>query len=207
MKQKRKLKKKVVILLILVLVLIFLSVGLFLFMGGKNDTTKTKVVDEIKEYGYVLESNKPKRYKELFKELVKVLKNDNVNEEEYAKIISQMFVVDFYDLDSKRSKNDVGGYDLVYEKSRDNFVLKASDTVYKYIEINTASDRSQELPSVTNSSVKDIKNEKYEKNKIKDDNTYVVTVNLEYKKDLGYPKEVVVKLLHNDKKLEVYEME
>lgn len=206
MKQKRKLKKKVVIFLILALAFI-IFIGVLILTNGKKSENKVKVVDEIKEYGYVLENNKPKQYKQLFKELVKVLKADKVNEEEYAKLISQMFAVDFYDLNSKTSKNDIGGIIFISEKSRENFALKASDTVYKYIEINVSGDRKQELPEVTNSSVKEIKTEKLDKKNVKDDNAYVVTVNLEYKKDLDYPKEVVVKLLHNDKKLEIYEME
>ena len=41
---------------------------------------------------------------------------------------------------------------------------------------------------------------------IEDENAYVVKVNLEYKKDLGYPEEVEISLLHNDKKLEIYKM-
>jgi len=41
---------------------------------------------------------------------------------------------------------------------------------------------------------------------IKDEKTYVVTVKLEYKEDLGYPEELEIKLLHDDKKLEIYEM-
>ena len=206
MKQKRKLKKKVVIFLILALAFI-IFIGVLILTNGKKSENKVKVVDEIKEYGYVLENNKPKQYKQLFKELVKVLKADKVNEEEYAKLISQMFAVDFYDLNSKTSKNDIGGIIFISEKSRENFALKASDTVYKYVEINVSGDRKQELPEVTNSSVKEIKTEKLDKKNVKDDNAYVVTVNLEYKKDLDYPKKVVLKLLHNDKKLEIYEME
>ena len=54
--------------------------------------------------------------------------------------------------------------------------------------------------------VKDIKTEKYKYKEISDDNAFVVNVNLEYKQDLGYPKTVEVKLLHFDKKLEIYKM-
>ena len=41
---------------------------------------------------------------------------------------------------------------------------------------------------------------------MKDDKAYIVVVNLEYKKDLDYPTEVTIKLLHTGKKLEIYEM-
>lgn len=209
MKKRRKLKKKVVVLLILVFVLVLLVVGLIFYTKIHKDTdssAKAKIVDEIKEYGYVLESNKTKLYKDLFNDLVKVLKEEKVDEEEYAKIISEMAVIDFYNLDNKISKNDIGGTQFIREKNVDNFILQASETVYKYIEQNLDGNRKQELPIVTYVQVSDIKQEKYSYKNIKDDNSYTVTLNLEYKKDLGYPREVKVKLLHNDKKLEIYYM-
>ena len=89
----------------------------------------------------------------------------------------------------------------------DNFTLKASDTVYKYIEHNLYNDRDQNLPVVTSSSVNKLENVTYEYKSINDDNAYEVTVNLEYEEDLGYPTEIVLTLIHNDKKLEICEME
>lgn len=108
--KKRKLKKKVVILIILIVVLILCITGFILYKTlSKNQVAEAKVIDSIEEYGYVLEDDQPKIYKDLFKELSKVLKEENVNEEEYAKILSQMFSIDFYNLENKVSKNDVGG--------------------------------------------------------------------------------------------------
>ena len=74
----------------------------------------------------------------------------------------------------------------------DNFTLKASDTVYKYIEHNLYNDRDQNLPVVTSSSVNKLENVTYEYKSINDDNAYEVTVNLEYEEDLGYPTEIVL---------------
>ena len=59
---------------------------------------------------------------------------------------------------------------------------------------------------VDSSYVDSTKTEKYQYKKIKDDEAYSVNVKLTYKKDMGYPSNVVVKLLHNDGKLEVYYM-
>ena len=207
MKKRRKLKKKVVVLIVLIIIALFSITGLILYntFFSKSDNS-VKVVDEITGYGYTLQDDQPKIYKELFKELAEVLSKDSVDEDEYAKLISQMAVIDFYNLDNKVSKNDVGGVQFIRAKNIDNFVLEASETVYKYIEHDIYGNRNQTLPEVTSSSVKNIKQEAYSYKDIKDDKAYTVTVNIEYKKDLDYPTEVIVKLLHNDKKLEIYEM-
>ncbi len=206
--KKRKLKKKVVILIILIVVLILCITGFILYKTlSKNQVAEAKVIDSIEEYGYVLEDDQPKIYQDLFKELSKVLQAENVDEEEYARLISQMFSIDFYNLENKISKNDVGGTMFISTDYVDNFTLKASDTVYKYIEHNLYNDRDQNLPVVTSSSVNKLENVTYEYENINDDNAYEVTVNLEYEEDLGYPTEIVLTLIHNDKKLEICEME
>ena len=206
--KKRKLKKKVVILIILIVVLILCITGFILYKTlSKNQVAEAKVIDSIEEYGYVLEDDQPKIYQDLFKELSKVLQAENVDEEEYARLISQMFSIDFYNLENKVSKNDVGGTMFISTDYVDNFTLKASDTVYKYIEHNLYNDRDQNLPVVTSSSVNKLENVTYEYENINDDNAYEVTVNLKYEEDLGYPTEIVLTLIHNDKKLEICEME
>lgn len=95
---------------------------------------------------------------------------------------------------------------FVSEDHVDNFILKASDTVYKYVEQNIYKDRKQTLPEVSSSSIKTIENTSYSYNNKKDNKAYEVVVNLEYKKDLGYPTEIKLILIHNDKKLEIAEM-
>lgn len=207
MKKRRKLKKKVVIIIIIALILI-LSLSSYLIYKSlnKNEGQSQKVVDQIPEYGYYLEEDQPKIYKDLFKELVDVLKQDKIDEQKYAKLISQMAAIDFYNLENKVSKNDVGAVQFIRSKNKDNFILESSETVYKYIKQNLSGNRKQELPEVTKSEIKSIKQEPYKYKTISDPKAYIVEVNLEYKKDLGYPKQVTIKLLHTDKKLEIYEM-
>ena len=118
-----------------------------------------------------------------------------------------MFVIDFYNLSNKDSKNDVGGTQFFREKNLDNFILKASDTVYKSVEQNLDGKRKQELPEVNSSELLSITNDKYKYKEINDEKVYIAKVKIGYKEDMGYPEEVTVKLLHTDKKLEVYEME
>lgn len=208
MKRKRKVKKKVIVLLVLILLLIALVVGVIMYTNSnkKTDSSSKKVVDEIPEYGYVLDSNKTKLYKNLFKKLADVLNKDDVDYDEYAKLVSELAVSDFYTLDNKTSKNDIGGVQFIRKDNRENFVLEASETVYKYVEQNLDGKRNQELPIVSKIEVTDTKQEAYKYKDISDDKAYVIKVKLEYKKDLGYPEEVEVRLLHSDKKLEIYSM-
>ena len=208
MKKKRRLKKKVIVLIVLIIILILLVTGGLIYKNhSKNSADKpTKVLDAIPEYGYVLKDDAPKIYKDLFKKLMDVLKEDKVDYDEYARLISQMAVIDFYNLDNKTSKNDIGGTQFIRSENVDNFILESSETVYKYVEQNLDGKRKQNLPIVESSEIKDLKNEKYKYKDIKDDNAYDVKVSIEYKEDLGYPKEVEVKLLHTDKKLEIYYM-
>ena len=115
-----------------------------------------------------------------------------------------MFVLDFYTFDNKVSKNDVGGTQFILKDYRSNFILKASDTVYKYIELNLDGKRKQELPVVKDTEVIDIKTNNYTYEKIKDSKAYIIKIKITYEKDLGYPTEVTVKLVHQDKKLEIF---
>lgn len=207
MKKKRKLKKKVVVIILLISLLLILGTGFVLYDNiFKKSNSSSKVINEIPEYGYTLKEKDPKIYKDLFEKLVVVLKKENVDYKEYANIISQMFVIDFYNLDNKISKNDVGGIQFLREKNASNFVLEASETVYKFVEQNVYGDRRQKLPVVKESKVISLENEKYKYGNIVDDEAYVAKIGVSYKKDLGYPDEVTVKLIREDKKLVVVEM-
>lgn len=207
MKKKRKLKKKVIVLIVLIIILVLLVTGFVIYKNLNSGKESVKVVDEIPEYGYTLENDQPKVYKDLFKQLVKVLNKETVDYDKYASLISQMFAIDFYNLNNKDSKNDVGGLQFVYTDKVDNFSLKASDTVYKYIKNNFDKKRVQKLPEVTESKLISIENSSYKYKDINDEKSYTAKVELSYKEDLDYPKNLTIKLLHNGKKLEVYYME
>ena len=45
-----------------------------------------------------------------------------VDEEKYATYISQMFLADFYTLNSALNKNDVGGVQFVYKDYQEDFL-------------------------------------------------------------------------------------
>ena len=120
-----------------------------------------------------------------------------------------MLVADFYNLDNKVSKNDIGGVQFIKEDYRNNFIFEASETVYKYIELNVYNDRTQELPVVSSVDIKSINTTTYKYKDITDSKAYKAVVTVAYEKDLGYPKEVTVVMVHNKdnaKKLEVIKM-
>ena len=59
----------------------------------------------------------------MFKELKEILNKDKVDEEEYVKKISEMFIYDFYSLNYKVAKTDIGGTDFVYNEVLENTPL------------------------------------------------------------------------------------
>ena len=95
MKLKKKPKKILITALVLIAVVAIAFVGYNIFFG-KQEVKEAKVLKTIKKYGYTLKDNKTKRYQDMFEELDKILKKDPVDEEEYVKKISEMFIYDFY---------------------------------------------------------------------------------------------------------------
>lgn len=201
--------KRITKVLIVLLVLALLGVGVYFFVFKNKDNKKVeeaKVVNTISGYDYKLYDNASKLYKDNFAELKKVLESENIDEEEYVKLISTLFVADFFTLDNKVTNDDIGGVSFVHKDAIDNFKLKAKDTVYKYIESNIYGDRKQELPIVDK-----ITNLKVEKTTvsyktINDQKAYKVNISWEYKKDLGYIKEKTLIFVHEDKVLSLIEM-
>ena len=198
MKIKKSVKRTLLIILIVLVVALLIFLGYKIydnFLGG-GSTIQPEVVNTIDGYGYTLENDAPDGYVTLFNELKTLLEQDEVNEEEYAKLVARMLVYDFYNLDNKISKNDVGGTEFILEDYRDNFILEASETVYKYIEHNIYQDREQKLPVVTSTEVTNVRTGQYRYDDYTDDNAYIITVQVGYEEDLGYPTEVTVKMLH-----------
>jgi len=202
-----KLKKNAKIALcFLGIVLVILIIVMLLKSPKGKELSEVKVVSEIKEYGYVLKENETKEYKRLFEELKDILKQDEVNEEEYVKTISQMFIIDFYTLNDKEAKTDVGGVDFVYGKAKEDFLEKAMDTIYKYVESNLYGNRSQTLPEVDKVEVKEINKVSFEHLDGKDDEAYEVTLTWTYKEELGYDKEATLTFVHEENKLSLVEL-
>lgn len=207
-KKKRKVKKK--IFFVIILIVLICGCGLFAikkFSKKSTPTQQVEVVDTIDNFDYVLNDNETKYYNELFNSLKELLSTDNYEEEEYAKIIGKLFLTDFYDLESKVMKSDVGGTQFVYSEYRNDFEMGAIDTVYKFVESNVYGDRKQDLPTVKEVEVKDVTTKSYKSDMISDNNAYYLDMSISYNKDLGYPKNILLTLVHSEDKLEIVSME
>lgn len=207
-KRKRKVKTGRIFILFLIICLIAL-LGIMAYNKlnvKKEKTTKVKDIMAIKEYDYTLKENATPYYKKLFKELNSVLSEKEIDEEKYMNLECKMFIADFFNLDNKISKNDVGGVQFVYKNYQSDFEKYAMDSIYKSVENNVYGNRRQNLPIVEEVKCQKVKNETYKYGDSTDDKAYIVNFDIKYKEDLGYQNEGSLTIIHSDKKLEVASM-
>lgn len=200
-------KKKINFKKLIIIILIIMVVGLSIFlikscMMSKEEKVKDpKIISKINDYE--LRESASTYFKNVFNDLKKELNKDEIDEENYAKIISKLFISDCYTLDNKINQSDVGGIQFVYEPFRNDFLMIAKDTMYHHIENNIYDNRKQKLPVVSNVVITSIEQDKFEYLDKVDENAYYVDVEIEYVKDLGYAKKASLVLIHNNDKLEV----
>ena len=208
MKLKKKVKRNILILLIIISLCIIIFGVLNFINNSKQNSKEVKIVNTIKEYGYNLKDNKSKKYQDMFKELKTILEKDEVDEEEYVKQISKMFIYDFYTLNDKSTKTDVGGVDFVYQSFQNNFLTNAESTYYKYVESNIYKQRTQKLPTVSKINIETIDKTSYEYEDKTDDDAYQVEVNWSYTSDeySDYQKEATLIFVHEGKRLSLVEL-
>ena len=208
MKKKRKLNVKRIIIVIILLALIVTGSVLAIqkLTHKENKVNEIKEVASIEAYGYTLKENATAYYKSLFKELEKTLNASEVDEEKYSELVAQMFIADFFNLDNKISKNDVGGKQFVYSNYQTDFEKYAMDSMYKSVESDVYGERNQQLPEVTKVTVTKVKNENYTYGENTDENAYVYNFEIEYKEDMGYQTSGSLTLIHNSQKIEVASM-
>ncbi len=195
--------KKIIILILGIILIVVSSIMVINSRNtnaDKENTKENKRVDNIEKYGYTLYENKSKVYKEKFKDLKKVLNEEEIDYKEYAKVVAELFAIDFYDLNSKVSNTDVGGLDFVYKSARKDFAKTAENGIYKYIESNVYGGRKQVLPVVKEAKAT-ITEAKYEGKTVQDENGYTADVEITYDKDLGYPPKVNLTIVHSNDKL------
>lgn len=208
MKLKKK-PKKILIAVLLIIVVAIAAVLAYKIFFNKNEVKEAKVLNEIKEYGYTLKDNKPKRYKEMFDELEKILKKDKVDEEAYVKKITEMFIYDFYSLNDKTAKTDVGGVDFVHPDILENFLQNAENTYYKYVESNIYNNRKQKLPVVDEIEIESIEETTYEYNNKSAEAAYEVKVTWNYTEEefSDYQKEATLIFVKEDIKYHLVELQ
>lgn len=199
-------KKQIFFLRRLLLVLGIVVVGVFVYQKFFK-TQEIRVVSKIDGYSYVLESNQTKIFKKYYKELKKELEDQHIDEENYARLVSQLFIIDFYTLSNKVTNQDVGGVQFLHSSIQDNFKMKATDTMYKYVKNNIYGNRRQQLPTVKDVKIEEIKEISYDYLDQKKVPAYQVKVNIQYKKNLGYDTSRTLILLHEEQKLVVAEIQ
>lgn len=207
--KKRKIKVNLIlgiIVVILILVMAYCVFDIFNSMKSKG-TEEVEVLDKIEGYSYELNENDSEYFHSLFEKLKTTLENEELNEEEYASLVSQLFITDFYSLDCSLNKNDIGGTQFVYTGYQNDFISKAKTSVYNYVENNIYGTREQTLPKVKEVSINSVETKPYSFGEnIKDENAYVISLGISYEAELEYPTEATLVLIHNEGKLEVAKM-
>ena len=205
MKNKKKLKY--IFILVLIVLFILLFIGIKNIYDTLSNNTQVKTLMTIDKYGYTLNENDSPYFKKLFESLKANLESDEPDEEEYAKVMSKLFVTDFYSLKYAISKSDVGGIQFVYSSYQSSFTTKAKDTVYAYVKSNVYGKRKQDLPNIKSIEIDNIEQKEYEGDTISDDEAYYVDLKITYDQDLDYPEEVSLVLVHSNDKLEIVKMD
>ena len=211
-KKKRKTIRGKLLLCGLVVLLIVGGYFGYTKFYSKTTVKAPKVVDEIKSFGYVVNDKDTKLFKTTFNELKKVLNKKEVDKKEYATNVAKLFVIDFFSLQNKSSKNDVGGVQFVYSKFKTDFVDLARYGMYKQVSNTIEDSGKQNLPlvkSVKVSSVDEIDPTSVFSNyQSQDENKgYEVKLTWEYDSDQGFQKSATVTVVSDGDKLSVAKME
>ena len=198
-------RKTLLIVLGISILLIASGIGIYFYIKNKApDNTevvnKTSVLETIKDYDYTLEDRDHEIYKQTFNELKALLSKEEIDFTKYAELLSKLYIIDFYTLDNKVNKYDIGALEFIHPDAKDNFALKAGDTIYKYIIDNSYKNRKQDLPNVLTVETSNIKEEQVKINEELKDG-FTVDLTWTYEKELGYDKKATLKLLKSDKKL------
>ena len=187
--------KKIIRIIMLVVVALIAIYAIFVAIPSKKN--KDEGIENINNK-YILYKRDSSLYKENFEKLRTILETSPVDNKEYAETIVKLFVIDFYTLDNKNDNTDIGGLQYVHSNLKDNLVLNASSTMYKYIKT------TKELPKVKSITSVDTKGTTYKIND-KDYSAYAITINWEYDKDLGYEKQGTFIVVNDNENLSIVE--
>ena len=187
--------KKIIRIIMLVVIALIAIYAIFVAIPSKKN--KDEGIENINNK-YILYKRDSSLYKENFEKLRTILETSPVDNKEYAETIVKLFVIDFYTLDNKNDNTDIGGLQYVHSNLKDNLVLNASSTMYKYIRT------TKELPKVKSITSVDSRETTYKIND-KDYSAYAITINWEYDKDLGYEKQGTFIVVNDNGNLSIVE--
>ena len=187
---------KKVLIVLLILIFIYCIGGIVYSLSIKDNKKQEDIFLTINGYDYKIKNDLSDLYKNEFNVLKTNLESDK-SIDDYIKSIAKLYIIDLYSLNDKVNKYDVSASQYVKESSRENFKLKVSETIYKYIEDNSTGVREQNLPNVSEILVEDVSETTYmiDTNEYK---AYQVLINWKYDKDLGYPTSAVLTLIENN---------
>ena len=217
MKKDKKVKIKPITKILLCLIVVALIMGGYIvwnnFIKPKNN--KVKVVDSIKndDVDYVVNENDSKIFKETFNELKKVLNAKEVDNKKYAETITKLFVIDFFTLSNKTSKNDVGGVQFVFGSYKTDFVEGARNSIYKQVKSNISEeDVNKNLPTVVKVKIDDIDEispaSMFEGFGFTEDQVgYMVNISWEYKNEDSFQSNATIVVVPDGNKLAVARMQ
>lgn len=188
--------KKIILLFIIVGILLFGILGVKIYFDFFNDNTTKKEIDSIDFYGYKLTNGDTDLYKNTFKSLNEVLSAKTIDYKEYAKLISELFIIDLYSLNNKVASTDIGGTEFLHKDLVDNFKENMGASLYKFVESNLDGKRTQKLPLVKSVTVGDVFETKYTYNK-KEYDAYIVSLTWDYESDLGYQTSAKITLIND----------
>ncbi len=217
-KEKRaKVRVKPITKILLCLIIVAILLGGYIVWNNfiKPKSNKAKVVDSIKnkDVDYVVNDSDTKIFKQNFNELKKVLNAKDVDNEKYAEVITKLFVIDFFTLSNKTSKNDVGGVQFVYENYKTDFVEGARNSIYKQVHSNVTDDKSNSsLPTVSKVTIDDIDeispSSMFENLGFTEDQVgYMINISWEYKNKDDFQSNATIIVVPDGKKLSVARMQ
>ncbi len=196
-------KKRYKILLILI-VLSVLALAIFFVVKSFFPQTKNeiKILETIENFEYNLDERDTALFKEEYNILKKELEKDEINYENYASSLAKLFIIDLYTINNKVNKYDVGGYEYVHPSIEENYIINISDTLYKY----TALEDTSDLPEISEINVTNIENSTFNVSDVEYE-SFVVTIDAGYKKELGYETKSIITIIKEENKLYVVKLE
>ena len=201
--KKRKPKKIVVIIFVLLVISVVGYFGLKIFLPKKKEPTEiqtVQVTNSIEKYGYTLEDRDTELFKKNFESLKELLNQEDYDKEEYLSLITKLFIIDFYTIDNKLSRYDIGGLEYVYTGAVSSFKSVAQNSIYKTIENNLDGSRKQALPEVDSIEITDISEYKFTMPDESEEDGYRVKASWTYKEKLGYDNSATLVLIKDGEK-------
>lgn len=187
----------------LVIIATLIIMGIIWYVSGMNRTpkvvNKSEVALEIKDYGYKVNDNESKYYKDTFQELKSLLETPDFDDTKYRDLIAKLFIIDLYSLGTKINKYEVSSVEYFHPERQEMHQNKVIDNFYNIIEDNTYGDRKMDLPIVSEVIIDNVTEVNYKMNE-EEVPAVLVDVSISYEEDLGYDKYGEVTLVKVDNK-------